>query len=240
MLLAMNILGYENFISWIPEFLLRKFFYRDLQQLAPPENTLYEETPMCNDEILARIRSGDAEWLRGDPIRLDKDGFVFNHRQQGVPKQGPGKEINVPGDIVICATGFTRPSLRFLPQSVFEDPYAPPAWYLQSFPPGCTSLAAINCTYINAIGTVGNIHIGLYARLLLTFLRDPSTRPSESAMKRWITVTRWLKARSPTGAFEFFTYSELLLWFIECCLLNPYRWRWIPFILLGWDMALRP
>lgn len=30
-LLAMNILGQETFLSWIPESLLHKFFYRDLQ-----------------------------------------------------------------------------------------------------------------------------------------------------------------------------------------------------------------
>lgn len=45
------------------------------------------------------------------------------------------------------------------------------------------------------------------------FLLDPLTRPSTYWMEFWVDMTRWLKARAPTGAFDFFTYSELLWWF---------------------------
>lgn len=60
---------------------------------------------------------------------------------------------------------------------------------------------------------MGNFHIGIYTRILLMFLLDPLTRPSTYWMQFWVDMTRWFKARAPTGAFDFFTYSELLWWF---------------------------
>ena len=35
-LLSLNIFGSETIFSWIPEGLLRLFFYRDLADIAPP------------------------------------------------------------------------------------------------------------------------------------------------------------------------------------------------------------
>lgn len=66
---------------------------------------------------------------------------------------------------------------------------------------------------MKAIGTVGNYHIGIYTRLLLMFLVDPLARPQEYWMERWIDMTSFLKSKAPTGAFDFFTYSELIYWF---------------------------
>jgi len=102
-LLAFNILGQETIFSWIPESLLRVFFYRQ----------------------------NKAEWLRGDIIRFTEDGILFNHRAKGVPQGGPGREEEIKGDMVIMATGYQRPSLNFLPEEVFSPPYQPPNWYLQ-------------------------------------------------------------------------------------------------------------
>lgn len=46
MLLAFNIFGMETIFSWIPERLLKKFFYRDLEDIAPPDGQgLFTETP---------------------------------------------------------------------------------------------------------------------------------------------------------------------------------------------------
>lgn len=189
---------------------------------------------MVNDQVLTQIRSGKARWLRGDIIKIEEQGVQYNLRAQGVPKGGPGKETFVNGDIIVFATGFQRPSLSFLPGEVFDEPYAPPNWYLQTFPPGHIDVCANNCTYVNAIGTVGHFHIGVYTRILLMFLNDPLTRPPDGAMRLWINVTRWLKSRSPTGAFDFFTYGELLWWFFECVVVNPFRWKWALFVLCGW------
>jgi hypothetical protein len=231
-LLACNIFGQETFLSWIPEWLLHKFFYRDLQDIAPSSG-LYTETPMANSELFDQIRQGKARWLRGDIVSLTEDGVMFNHRSREVPKGGPGHESVVPGDVIIMATGFKRPSLNFLPNDCFEDPYGPPSWYLQVFPPKYPSICANNSTYINAIGTVGNMHIGIYTRFLLMFLVDPLSRPTEGRMKTWIDFTRLMKRLAPTGAFDFFTYAELIYWYIFVILVNPFRWKWAPFVLFG-------
>jgi hypothetical protein len=233
MLLAFNVLGQETMFSWIPENILRLCFYRDLSDLSPSSKGLFTETPMVNSIIFDLIRERKAYWLRGDISSVEEYGIVFNHRAQGVPKGGPGHERLVQGNMIIMATGYKRPSLGFLPNEVFQDPYQPPNWYIQTFPPGYPSICANNCTYVNAIGTVGNYHIGIYTRLLLMFLVDPLTRPKEDLMKRWIDITSVLKSRAPTGAFDFFTYAELLWWYLFIVLINPFRWKWALFVFCG-------
>ncbi|PGH00240.1 hypothetical protein GX51_05937 [Blastomyces parvus] len=232
-LLASNIFGQEISLSWIPEWLLRKFFYRDLSDIAPAGKGIFTDTPMVNSELFNQIRAGKARWLRGDILSVNKHGIRFNHRSQGVPKGGPGHEIFVEADIIVMATGYYRPSLSFLPDEVFQPPYDPPNWYLQVFPPQYPSICATNSTYVNAIGTVGNYHIGIYTRLLLMFLVDPMSRPAEFWMKRWIDMTCLLKRFAPTGAFDFFTYAELLYWFLFVVAINPFRWKWAAFVFFG-------
>ncbi|KAI9727340.1 MAG: hypothetical protein M1828_006960 [Chrysothrix sp. TS-e1954] len=240
-LLSLNVFGQETVLSWIPENLLRIFFYRDLKDISPPKGTskgLFTETPMVNSDVFNLIRTGKAQWLRGDIHSLEEYGIRFNHRAQGVPKGGPGTQKLVPADIIIMATGFTRPSLQFLPETNFEGPYSPPNWYLQVFPPEDSTICANNCTYVNAIGTVGNYHIGIYTRFLLMFLVDPLARPSSKRMKMWIDMTRWVKQSAPGGSFEFFTYGELLYWFLFVIVINPFRWKWALFVLFGVGSAL--
>lgn len=231
--LAFNIFGQETLFSWIPETILRLFFYRDLQDIAPVNRGLFTETPMVNSEIFNQIRAGRAQWLRGDVEDVHKNGIMFNHRAKGVPKGGIGHHKVVEGDIIIMATGYKRPSLNFLPEEVFEPPYGPPRWYLQVFPPSHPSICCNNCTYVNAIGTVGNYHIGIYTRLLLMFLVDPLTTPKKYWMERWIDMTSTLKSLAPTKAFDFFTYSELIYWFVFVVLINPFRWKWALFVFFG-------
>ena len=219
---------------------MKRFFYRDLSDLAPAKAGLYTETPIVNDDMLEQVRSGRIDWLRGDIKEFKEKGILFNHREAGVPKGGPGREELIEGDICVMATGFQRPSLAFLPQECFSSPYSPPNWFLQSFPPGYSDLCANNCTYVNAIGTVGNIHIGLYTRLLLMFITDPSTRPSPAWMHAWVDWTRLWKEGAPGGALEFFTYSELVWWIVFCLASDPRRWNWIIFVLSGWGDPLLP
>lgn len=245
-LLAMNIFGSETILSWIPETILRLFFYRDLRDIAPPRNSgkgLFTETPMVNDDVLDLVRNGTASWLRGDIHGYDTSGtgLNFTKRAQGVPKNGPGTDTVIHADIVIMATGYKRPSLSFLPSEVFEDPYSPPNWYLQVFPPSDPSICANNCTYVNGIGSVGNYHIGIYTRFLLMYLVDPLARPRTWWMKRWIDMTRTIKAKAPGGALDFFTYSELMYWFVFTIAINPFRWKWALFVLcgIGKDLPLK-
>ena len=138
LLLAFNVFGQETPLR-LPEWLLRKFFYRDLQDLAPSPGQspgVFTSTPMVNSDILDLIRQGKARWLRGDIVNVEEKGIIFNHRAPRVPKGGPGQEKLVEGDIIVMATGFKRPSLKFLPEEFFQPPYQPPNWYIQglSFP----------------------------------------------------------------------------------------------------------
>lgn len=232
-LLSLNIFGQETVLSWIPEMLLRKLFYRDLEDLAPTKKGLFTGTPMVNSDVLQKIRDGKAEWLRSDIKYFTPEGIKINQREKDTPKDGAGKEVVVEADIVILATGYGKPSLDFLPKSTSVPPYEAPNWYLQTFPPNHPSICCNNCTYVNAIGTVGNWHIGIYTRILLMFLSDPLTRPRPFWMERWIDMTRFLKWFSPTGALDFFTYLELCWWFAFCVAFNPFRWKWALFVFFG-------
>lgn len=215
----MNIFGGETPLSWIPESLLRLFFYRDLSDLAPPPGSkgIFTDTPMVNDDVLNLVRAGKASWLRGDIKTLTDHGVLFTKRAQGVPKGGPGRDIHVDADIVIMATGFERPSLAFLPDDCFEEGYEPPNWYMQVFPPRHVEVCANNCTYVNAIGTVGNYHIGIYTRFLLMYLVDPLARPREPLMKFWIDMVRRVKAKAPGWVFPSFIPLLVLLFSSFVC-----------------------
>ncbi|WEW62029.1 hypothetical protein PRK78_007529 [Emydomyces testavorans] len=237
-LLACNILGQETRLSWIPEAFLRKLFYRDLEDISPSDKGIFTDTPTVNSQLFQLIRDGKARWLRGDILSIAATGIHFTHRAQGVPKSGPGHEILVEADTIVLATGFTRPSLAFLPRDAFTPPYALPNWYLQVFPPPFPSICATNSTYVNAIGTTGHYHIGIYTRLLLMFLVDPLSRPTCFWMQRWIDMTRLLKRCAPTAALDFFTYSELMYWFVFVVLVNPFRWKWALFVFMGIGQAL--
>lgn len=238
MLLAFNIFGQETIFSWIPETLLKKLFYRDLQDVAPYDKGIFTDTPMVNSDVMDKMRSGEAEWVRCDIEEIEERGVRVTRRVKGVPPGGPGREDVIKADMIVLATGFQRPSLSFLPKDSFEEPYGAPNWYLQTFPPNHPSVSAINCTYLSAIGTVGNWHIGIYTRILLMFLVDPLTRPNPFMMERWIDLTKVLKSKSPTGAFDFFTYLELLWWFAFCVAFNPFRWKWAFFVFFGLGYAL--
>lgn len=51
-------------------------------------------------------------------------------------------------------------------------------------------------------------------------------------------MTRFLKSHSPTKAFDFFTYLELLWWFSFCIAINPFRWKWAIFVFFGVGMGV--
>lgn len=49
-----------------------------------------------------------------------------------------------------------------------------------------------------------------YTRFLLMYLTDPWAKPSEKWMKRWISMTKFLKRTAPGGTFDASTVSLLL------------------------------
>ena len=88
-ILASNIFGQETMLSWIPESLLRLFFYLDLKDLASPGGGLFTGTPMVSLDVFHKIRQHQAEWLRGDMLGFTEEGIRLNRRSQCVPKGGP-------------------------------------------------------------------------------------------------------------------------------------------------------
>lgn len=46
-------------------------------------------------------------------------------------------------------------------------------------------------------------------------------------------MTSMLKSLAPTKAFDFFTYSELIYWFVFIVAINPFRWKWALFVFFG-------
>ena len=91
-LLSLNILGSETIFSWIPETLLRKFFYRDLEDIAPHDKGIFTDTPMVNSDVMDQMRNGDAEWVRGDIEGFTDRGVIMNRRERGVKPGGPGRK----------------------------------------------------------------------------------------------------------------------------------------------------
>lgn len=204
----------------VPELLLRRMFYRGLDDL---EMTLDAET-------VQRLRSVKAEWIRCDIDQFIAKGVKINGCRGG----GKGSSETIETDVVVMATGYKRPQLsEILPGMCFAPPYRPPNWFLETFPTNHSSIACINCGKDS-----GNWHIGLQTRILLMFLVDHQTKPSPFWMQRWIDITRTMKATSPIGSPKIFSYLELGWWFFLYVIFNPLRWKWVFFLLFGSDFML--
>ncbi|GAA96757.1 uncharacterized protein L969DRAFT_67256 [Mixia osmundae IAM 14324] len=238
-LLALQPLGRQTPLSFIPEWLLRTFHYRDLQDISPYKKGVYAGTPIVNNSFLEHIRQGRVTYARGDLIDVMGDGVKFSYRPRESKAGDEGDLKTIRGDVFVLATGFERPSLDFLPKDLFPKEsdklhdYAPPNLYLQVFSTEDWSICLTNAAYKDAIATVGHVHIGIYARILMTFLKHPETAPSPASMKLWVDVIRWIKETAPAGSFEFFTFAELTIWFLGFHLLKLSRLPYFMFVLNG-------
>ncbi|KAI6127182.1 hypothetical protein F5141DRAFT_378134 [Pisolithus sp. B1] len=257
--------GREMPFSVIWERFLALWQYHGVENLVP-KSGIFVSTPVVNDDFLNQVRAGNCVYVRGDVVRLTTDGIVVDVREsieggspswigKGVhesmhPTRPTGPETDAGGaspeaegrvefkaDVIILATGYKHPSLSFLPQELFPKDYERPNLYLQNFSTEDWSVLLTNSAYLNAIGTVGHFHIGIYTRILLTFLLDPATRPIAKEMKIWVDVVRFIKRGAQGGALTFFTYMELTIWILTFHVLRPDRWRWTFFILFGWDVC---
>lgn len=234
-LLACQPLGRETRFTPIIEFLLRKLHYRDLaDKMSPVDVPFYASTPVVNNEAMAMIRKGQADYLRGDVQEVTPTGVRFSHRHRGVKKGGKGfEELHVPADVIVVATGFEKPTVDFLPDDLFPDGYSRPNIYLQVFPIQDTSIWLPNATFKDAVGTVGNWHIGIYARVWTVLRMDKTTRPTPLQMRTWVDLINWGKDSSVTRGLEFFTYTELVLWVVTWLLLRASRIKYAFFVLFG-------
>ncbi|KAI6018466.1 hypothetical protein BKA83DRAFT_232817 [Pisolithus microcarpus] len=254
--------GREMPFSVIWERFLVLWQYHGVEDLVP-RSGIFVSTPVVNDDFLNQVRAGKCVYVRGNVVRLTTDGIVVDVREsiEGGSPSGIGKgvhecmrptgpetdaggsapeaegRVEFKADVIILATGYKHPSLSFLPQELFPKDYERPNLYLQNFSTEDWSVLLTNSAYVNAIGTVGHFHIGIYTRILLTFLLDPATRPIAKEMKLWVDVVRFIKRGAQGGALSFFTYMELTIWILTFHVLRPDRWRWTFFILFGWDVC---
>ncbi|GAA6035060.1 hypothetical protein JCM8097_002166 [Rhodosporidiobolus ruineniae] len=242
-LLSLQPFGREMPLSFIPEWIIRKFHYGDLEDLSPPKKGLFAGTPVVNDEFLEHIREGRITYKRGDTQAVVPQGIKFVERERGSKSGDPGQEGIERADVLIIATGYKRPSVDFLPDDLFptekDRDYHRPSLYLQNFSVEDWSVLMTNAAYQDGLGTVGSFHIGMVGRILMVFLLDESTRPKPAAMKTWVDVINWVKKQAwgeDAAGLTFFTYAEMCLWIVLFHLFNPRRLPWLPFVLFGWGV----
>ena len=156
-LLALQPLGRETWLSFIPEFLLKKFHYRGLERKMAPTQGFYVDTPIVNSDALTSIRQGKADYLRGDVKDLKTGSVDFNFRKQGQKKGSPGKSLSLEADVIVVATGFTIPKIDFLPDDLFPQDYTRPNLYLQVFPIMDVSVVTTNASFV--IKLLEQLHI---------------------------------------------------------------------------------
>ncbi|EME43493.1 hypothetical protein DOTSEDRAFT_132257 [Dothistroma septosporum NZE10] len=223
-------------LSYVLEFLLRLFFYKDLSDMAPPsgsKSSLYSGTPVVNSRVFSLMRQGRARWLRGDVLHFTPEGIQFSKRVGGAREGALGTVVIEQGEVCILATGYRRPGMTFLPKSESSRKYQAPNWFLQCFPTDNPTICATNCTWKDGIGSVGGCHIGIYTRFLLVFLLDARTAPSKAMMKGWVDLVHIVKKPCSGGALAFVTSAEVFLWFLAMIFLQPALWPWLRFILAG-------
>eukprot|EP01117_Protostelium_nocturnum_P015667 TRINITY_DN6095_c0_g1_i2.p1 TRINITY_DN6095_c0_g1~~TRINITY_DN6095_c0_g1_i2.p1 ORF type:complete len:480 (-),score=174.90 TRINITY_DN6095_c0_g1_i2:108-1547(-) len=209
--------GREILLSKLPEFYLRTFFYRELKDLSPRFG-VHTSTPVVNSEFLDLLRSGKATQRRGEVVKMTPNGILFEQRDssdeiifnkigKAAPKvveeraksSGGNGNKEIQADVVIMATGFERPIevQEFVPERYVEAPFSPPNIYMQVFSVKDSSLMFLNCTFKNAVATAGHVHLGIYTRILLTFLGDPSTSPYPELMQVWVRFINLWKTSDP-------------------------------------------
>ncbi|PIL34408.1 hypothetical protein GSI_03183 [Ganoderma sinense ZZ0214-1] len=235
-LIAAQPFGRQTPFSFLWEKLIVLLNYRDAPELVPARVGIFEGTPVVNDEFVDWVRQGKCEYVRCDIERLTRHGIRVSARSRD-EKPGEGTETReYEGDVLVFATGFHKPEISFFEEDLFPDSYDRPNLYLQNFCTEDWSVLMTNSAYVNAIGTVGHFHIGIYMRILLTFLLDPDVRPTPKDMKLWVDVIRFLKRGARGGALSFFTYMELTIWLLLFHVVRIDRLKWVFFIMQGWGV----
>lgn len=112
-------------LSFIPEWIIRAFHYRDLWDLSPPKKGLFQgcvictmclraahqpdsserhSTPVVNDEFLEHIRAGKISYKRGDTQSIVASGIRFNERERGSKSGDVGEETLISADVCVCSS----------------------------------------------------------------------------------------------------------------------------------------
>ncbi|KAH8105192.1 FAD/NAD-P-binding domain-containing protein [Cristinia sonorae] len=226
--------GRQMPLSFLWEQIVALWNYTGVRDLAPKNTGIFEGTPVVNDEFLRHVRRGKCDYIRGDTQRLTSNGVRVNVRGRDSRPGDKGAVKEIHGDVIVLATGYEKPDVEFLGKELFPEGYERPNLYLQNFCTEDWSILMTNSAYMNAIGTVGHFHIGIYTRILLTLLMDKDARPTPKDMKLWVDVIRFIKKGAKGGALGFFTYMELTIWLLLFHVLRLDRLRWVFFIMQGW------
>ncbi|KAF7363919.1 hypothetical protein MSAN_01050000 [Mycena sanguinolenta] len=234
--LACQPFGREMPLSFIWEGIIKRLHYRGVEDLVPAHSGLFEGTPVVNDAFLRHVKNGKCKYVRGDPVRLTSSGVLTNVRERDTKPGSEGKKETINAEVIVLATGFERPEISFLDDSLFPEDYQRPDLYLQNFSTEDWSVLLTNSAYMSGIGTVGHFHIGIYTRILLTLLLDENARPLPKDMKLWVDVVRFMKRGAAGGPLGFFTYAELTIWVVLFHFFRSDRLRWFFFILFGWGV----
>ncbi|KAK4170472.1 hypothetical protein QBC43DRAFT_306287 [Cladorrhinum sp. PSN259] len=209
----------------IPAVVLQRLFCRDVEDLVA----------MLDPDTVERLRSLKTEWITCTINHFSSTGVTITRLREGGKRLIIQKDIDA--DVVVMATGYKQPQLSaFLPGTCFPPTYKPPNWFLGTFPTNHPSIACIN--HRNSGGRFGNWRTGLCTRVLFMFLLEPRTVASPFWMRRGVDITRVIRATSLIGNLEIFCYVELIGWFVLCVAVNPFRWKWVIFILFGVELML--
>ncbi|KAH9934002.1 FAD/NAD-P-binding domain-containing protein [Epithele typhae] len=231
-LLSAQLFGREKFVTSVWETCVAFLNYRGAPELVPARLRLFETTPIANNEFVGLVRDGRCEYVRCDIERLTRCGVRVKLRgREDKPGEG-NKEREIQGDVIVLATGFKKPAVDFFKDDLFPESYERPNLYMHSFSTEDWSVMMTNSTYEHGLATAGHFHIGIYMRILLTFLMDPATRPTEKDMKLWVDAKR----RKRTDTLRFFTYMEMVVWILLFYIFRLDRLKWFFFIMHGWRM----
>lgn len=85
----------------------RKFLYESVTRHLSFDQVV-------NDEFLGHVRDKHCTYIRGDTQRLTREGVLVSVRSRGSKPGDKGEEQEFKGDVVVMATGFERPDLKFM------------------------------------------------------------------------------------------------------------------------------
>jgi dimethylaniline monooxygenase (N-oxide forming) len=170
-LLALEPFGRETPFAKIPEFLLRKLHYRDLEDKMAPTQGFYQDTPIVNSSALQHIREKRADYLRGDVKEVGQNSISFNFRKRNQKKETRGKHLDVEADVIVIATGFDVPKIDFLPQDLFPEDYTRPHPSLVSLRPFSHATQPAHCNARRLSSAITTPSTLLYSRFISLSLR---------------------------------------------------------------------
>lgn len=78
---------------------------------------------IVNDEFLQHVREKRVSYVRGDTLKIQRGGVRVSVRQRESKPKDPGEEKVFNADVIVFATGYKQPSLKFLPSDLFPEGY---------------------------------------------------------------------------------------------------------------------